>query len=143
MIERNRNTDKDDISRLEKKIKALESDITIAKQQNEEKRLDKLEQSLTNTTMPAMNDNSLLDDDLQFDEDSPSKEQRALMNKVNELMMSGKQKLTSAEQNPILTDSQLHDDELAILGGYGGENQPVGTTQEARDIMLEYDEYEM
>lgn len=64
MIERNRNTDKDDISRLEKKIKALESDITIAKQQNEEKRLDKLEQSLTNTTMPAMNDNSLLDDDL-------------------------------------------------------------------------------
>ena len=122
MIERNRNTDKDDISRLEKKIKALESDITIAKQQNEEKRLDKLEQSLTNTTMPAMNDNSLLDDDLPFGEDSPSKEQRALMNKVNELMMSGKQKLTSAEQNPILTDSQLHDDELAILAGYGGED---------------------
>ena len=32
MIERNRNTDKNDISRLENKIKALESDITIAKQ---------------------------------------------------------------------------------------------------------------
>mmetsp|Transcript_21039 Transcript_21039/g.25861 ORF Transcript_21039/g.25861 Transcript_21039/m.25861 type:complete len:99 (-) Transcript_21039:24-320(-) len=72
MIERNRNTDKDDISRLEKKIKALESDITMAKQINEEKRLDKLEQSLTNTTMPAMNDNSLLDD-LHL-EDTPAKE---------------------------------------------------------------------
>ena len=31
MIERNRNTDKDDINRLENKIKALESDIVIAK----------------------------------------------------------------------------------------------------------------
>ena len=72
MIERNRNTDKDEINRLEKKIKALQSDITIAKQINEEKRLDKLEQSLTNTTMPAMNDNSLLDD-LPC-EDTPTKE---------------------------------------------------------------------
>ena len=72
MIERNRNTDKDEINRLEKKIKALQSDITIAKQINEEKRLDKLEQSLTNTTMPAMNDNSLLDG-LPC-EDTPTKE---------------------------------------------------------------------
>eukprot|EP00353_Schmidingerella_taraikaensis_P016976 CAMPEP_0185620404 /NCGR_PEP_ID=MMETSP0436-20130131/53923_1 /TAXON_ID=626734 ORGANISM="Favella taraikaensis, Strain Fe Narragansett Bay" /NCGR_SAMPLE_ID=MMETSP0436 /ASSEMBLY_ACC=CAM_ASM_000390 /LENGTH=44 /DNA_ID= /DNA_START= /DNA_END= /DNA_ORIENTATION= len=44
----------------------------MAKQINEEKRLDKLEQSLTNTTMPAMNDNSLLDD-LHL-EDTPAKE---------------------------------------------------------------------
>ena len=43
MIERNRNTDKDDINRLENKIKALESDIVIAKQIGEERRLDKLE----------------------------------------------------------------------------------------------------
>ena len=42
------------------------------------------------------------------------------MNKI-ELMMSGKQKLTSAEENPILTESQMHEDELAILAGYGGE----------------------
>ena len=62
MIERNRNHDKDEVSRLESKIKALESDIVIAKQLGEERRLDKLEQSLTNTSIPALNDNSLLDD---------------------------------------------------------------------------------
>ena len=67
MIERNRNTDKDDINRLENKIKALESDIVIAKQIGEERRLDKLEQSLTNTSIPALNDNSLLEDDLEAD----------------------------------------------------------------------------
>ena len=65
MIERNRNQDKDEVSRLESKIKALESDIVIAKQLGEERRLDKLEQSLTNTSIPALNDNSLLDDDLE------------------------------------------------------------------------------
>ena len=65
MIERNRNTDKDDINRLENKIKALESDIVIAKQIGEERRLDKLEQSLTNTSIPALNDNSLLEDDIE------------------------------------------------------------------------------
>ena len=43
MIERNRNSDKDDISRLESKIKALETDIVVAKQLNETRRLDKLE----------------------------------------------------------------------------------------------------
>lgn len=43
MIERNRNTDKDEIGRLESKIKALETDIVIAKQLGEERRLDKLE----------------------------------------------------------------------------------------------------
>ena len=43
MIERNRNQDKDEVSRLESKIKALESDIVIAKQLGEERRLDKLE----------------------------------------------------------------------------------------------------
>ena len=62
MIERNRNTDKEDISRLESKIKALESDIVVAKQLGEERRLDKLELSLTNTSIPALNDNSLLDE---------------------------------------------------------------------------------
>ena len=67
MIERNRNTDKDDINRLENKIKALESDIVIAKQIGEERRLDKLEQSLTNTSIPALTDNSLLEDDLEAD----------------------------------------------------------------------------
>ena len=46
MIERNRNTDKSDINRLENKIKALENSIVEAKQAGEEKRLDKLEQSL-------------------------------------------------------------------------------------------------
>ena len=65
MIERNRNTDKDDINRLENKIKALESDIVIAKQIGEERRLDKLEQSLTNTSIPALIDNSLLEDEVE------------------------------------------------------------------------------
>ena len=144
MIERNRNTDKDAITSLEKKIKALESDITVAKQQNVERRLDKLDQSLTNTTMPAMNDNSLLDDELPVLEDTPCKEQRALMNKVNELMQSGKQKLTNpdGDENNVLTESVLQEDELAILENYGGEQQVGSTTQGANDIILEYDEYE-
>jgi len=85
MIERNRNTDKDDISRLESKIKALESDITMAKQLNEERRLDKLEQSLTHTSMPAIDDNSLLDDL----DDSPAQHQKTLLNKIQALMASG------------------------------------------------------
>ena len=46
MIERNRNTDKSDINRLESKIKALETSIVEAKQAGEERRLDKLEKSL-------------------------------------------------------------------------------------------------
>ena len=62
MIERNRKTDQDDIGRLESKIKALESDITVAKQLGEERRLDKLEQSLNNSQLPDLNDNSLLND---------------------------------------------------------------------------------
>ena len=63
MIERNRNTDKNDISRLENKIKALESDIVTAKKNGEERRLDKLELSLTLTSIPALDDHSLLDDE--------------------------------------------------------------------------------
>ena len=87
MIERNRNTDKDDINRLENKIKALESDIVIAKQIGEERRLDKLEQSLTNTSIPALNDNSLLEDDLEADgsiksTNSPARGQRQLLAKL-------------------------------------------------------------
>ena len=72
MIERNRNTDKDEIDRLESKIKALETDIVIAKQIGEGRRLDKLEMSLTNTSIPALIDNSLLDEEITT---SPTKQQ--------------------------------------------------------------------
>ena len=71
MIERNRNTDKDEIDRLESKIKALETDIVIAKQIGEGRRLDKLEMSLTNTSIPALIDNSLLDEEITT---SPAKQ---------------------------------------------------------------------
>ena len=79
MIERNRNTDKDELSRLMNKIKSVESEIVIAKKNGEERRLDKLELSLCNASIPALNDQSLLDDedaaaqaarDNQEDEDS-------------------------------------------------------------------------
>jgi hypothetical protein len=51
MIERNRNqvVSKDDINRLESKIKDLESQIFTAKVRGEEKKLDKLEESLRQT----------------------------------------------------------------------------------------------
>ena len=51
MLERNRNqvVSKDDINRLETKIKDLEGQITSAKQKGEEKKLDKLEESLRMT----------------------------------------------------------------------------------------------
>ena len=61
MIERNRRTDKNDITRLESKIKALETSIVEAKQANEDKKLDKLERSLC-WNQPELNDNSLLED---------------------------------------------------------------------------------
>lgn len=98
--------------------------------------------------MPAMNDNSLLDDDLPFAEDTPAKEHRALMNKVSELIQSGKHKAVSSSgsncEDQILQDSTLHDDELAILAGYGNEAEAgVGVAkQDAKDIIMEYDEYE-
>ena len=60
MIERNRNTDKADINRLESKIKALETQIVEAKQVGENKKLDKLERSLTN--IPNLNEISLLEE---------------------------------------------------------------------------------
>ena len=63
MIERNRNTDKDELSRLMNKIKSVESEIVIAKKNGEERRLDKLELSLCNTSIPALNDQSLLEDE--------------------------------------------------------------------------------
>lgn len=149
MIERNRNTDKDDISRLENKIKALESDITIAKQQGEERRLDKLEQSLTNTSIPALNDNSLLDDEEIMalrDQKSPDKLQQNLLSK---LMASG-----SNQKDDLMDDSCLHEDELAILGDYQGgasraEKKPntvkqstCTTGKDPKDVIVEYDEYE-
>ena len=83
MIERNRGTDKEDINRLENKIKALESDITQAKQVNEERRLDKLENSLINTSLPCLNDNSLLEDALNL---SPTKEESGTATKHKELL---------------------------------------------------------
>ena len=101
MIERNRNTDKDDINRLENKIKALESDIVIAKQIGEERRLDKLEQSLTNTSIPALNDNSLLEDDVEVGslkssvKNSPGRGQRELLAKLMAVSSANKGK----EQN--------------------------------------------
>ena len=72
MIERNRNRDKEEIDRLESKIKALETDIVNAKQIGEGRRLDKLEMSLINTSIPALIDNSLLDEEITT---SPTKEQ--------------------------------------------------------------------
>ena len=60
MIERNRNTDKEDINRLESKIKALETQITEAKQVGEDRKLDRLERSLTN--IPRLTDSSLLEE---------------------------------------------------------------------------------
>lgn len=67
MIERNRNTDKNDISRLESKIKALESEIIVAKQIGEDKKLDKLQTSL-NTSLPPCEDQSLLTDGVNDEE---------------------------------------------------------------------------
>jgi len=72
MIERNRNRDKEEIDRLESKIKALETDIVNAKQIGEGRRLDKLEMSLINTSIPALIDNSLLEQEITT---SPTKEQ--------------------------------------------------------------------
>lgn len=143
MIERNRNTDKDDINRLENKIKALESDIVIAKQLGEERRLDKLEMSLTNTSIPALIDNSLLDEDVNLDDmmDSPTKKQKELMNKVAELMTSGKD-----TKGDALHDSVLHEDELAILGDMRSGKESTQTQAlvktDAKDLIIEYDEYE-
>ena len=121
MIERNRKTDKDDINRLENKIKALESDIVIAKQTGEERRLDKLEQSLTNTSIPALNDNSLLEDDVEVVgsmkssvKNSPGRGQRELLAKLMAVSSAN----VGKEQN----DSVLQDDELAILGDYNSGN---------------------
>ena len=120
MIERNRNTDKDDINRLENKIKALESDIVIAKQIGEERRLDKLEQSLTNTSIPALNDNSLLEDDVEVGslkssvKNSPGRGQRELLAKL--------MAVSSAKGGKEQNDSMLQDDELAILGDYNSGN---------------------
>ena len=126
MIERNRNTDKDEIDRLESKIKALESDIVTAKQLGEERRLDKLEQSLTNTSVPALADTSLLDDD----EGSPMKQ--LLSDKLELIATSGKQK--TVDQH----DSVLQEDELAILADYDKR----GNVKGYKDVILEYDEYE-
>ena len=121
MIERNRKSDKDDINRLENKIKALESDIVIAKQTGEERRLDKLEQSLTNTSIPALNDNSLLEDDVEVVgsmkssvKNSPGRGQRELLAKL--------MAVSSAKGGKEQNDSVLQDDELAILGDYNSGN---------------------
>ena len=129
MIERNRNTDKDEIDRLESKIKALETDIVIAKQIGEGRRLDKLEMSLTNTSIPALIDNSLLDEEITT---SPTKQQQ-LTTILTDLMTSGKQ----TKQR----DSTIRDDELAILGDYPTrifDNK----SKVMKDVICEYAEYE-
>lgn len=59
LIERNRNTDKNDINRLEDKIKELENSICEAKEVAANSKMDKLEASLA--SIPAMNEPILLD----------------------------------------------------------------------------------
>ena len=76
---------------------------------NVERRLDKLENSLINTSLPCLNDNSLLEDALNL---SPTKEESGTATKHKELLQK---LLSSAGGN---NDSLLQDDELAILGGY-------------------------
>ena len=156
MIERNRNTDKQDISRLENKIKDLETDIVIAKKNGEERRLDKLEQSLTNTSMPALDDNSLLDgENADEGSDGESCENGGAVQQHKELLSkllasSSAKKLTVTKQG-TLDDSVLKEDELAILGDYASSNsQNVAVaadgaaiaTVAVNDVIDEYDEYE-
>ena len=66
MIERNRNqvVSKDDINRLEDKIKELESQIFTAKVKGEEKKLDKLEENLkiTESRITTLNQTNDFDD---------------------------------------------------------------------------------
>lgn len=146
MIERNRNTDKDDISRLENKIKALESDIVIAKKHGEERRLDKLELSLTNTSIPALDDNSLLDDDIHKENGDDAFDENALQHKelLNKLLASNSaKKPPSTSKNDAANESVLHDDELAILGDFKAEKTVPATALTAvQDVIQEYDEYE-
>ena len=72
MLERNRNqiVSKDDINRLESKIKDLESSIFCAKQKGEEKKLDKLEESLrvTKSCFNQTNTSFETNDDLLMQE---------------------------------------------------------------------------
>ena len=66
MVERNRNqvVSKDDINRLESKIKDLECQILTAKQKGEDKKLDKLEEKLKQTE--SFNTTRLSPDSLFF-----------------------------------------------------------------------------
>ena len=96
--------------------------------------------SLTNTSIPCLNDNSLLEDALNLS--SPTKEESGTATKHKELL----QKLLSSAGG---NDSMLQDDELAILGCY--DDMPVKNTfkqktettdKVAKDVLAEYDEYE-
>jgi len=144
MIERNRNTDKDDISRLENKIKALETDIVTAKKHGEERRLDKLELSLTNTSIPALNDNSLLDDDIQKDicDDHDLDDENALQHKelLNKLLASSSAKkqlsVPATAQQDAGNESMLQEDELAILGDYSAEKQGSASAEAVQDAII-------
>lgn len=104
MIERNRNTDKTDITRLENKIKALENSIVIAKQQGEEKRLDKLENSLKWDKPLLEEENTLLDD-------TPKGK-----GKIEYLLPATSTKKDLATE---INESCLHEDELAFLNDLG------------------------
>lgn len=64
MIERNRGFDREHLSSLESKIKELESQITSVKKVGEDRKLDKLEQSLCVEDCPV-EPSLLLDDELE------------------------------------------------------------------------------
>ena len=70
MIERNRGFDRQHLSSLEDKIKELESQITKVKRVGEDRKLDKLEQSLRQDD--ELDEPSLLvDDEVEMDVQDP------------------------------------------------------------------------
>lgn len=72
--------------------------------------------SLTNTSIPALNDNSLLDEEpISLVQESPSKMQKELLEKVAAVLISTENKKS---ENDKLQDSIMHEDELALLGDY-------------------------
>lgn len=145
--------DKEDISRLENKIKALETDIVVAKKHGEERRLDKLEQSLTNTSFPVLNDHSLLDVQNQDESDESCEDNgnEALQHNdlLSKLLASSSDKKPTATK--VLDDSVLQQDELAILGDCAssdnsaateGNNNAAAPVVAVNDVIDQYDEYE-
>ena len=66
------------------------------------------------------------------------------MTKVNELIASAKTPglgiQDSGKEENELSESVMHDDDLAILGEYGLNDERE--KRDAKDVILEYDEYE-